>query len=132
MRVHLDYGRSGLEVELPGQHVVKCLQYQPAVPLRDPEAAVAERLAHPIGTRPLRELAAGRRSACVVISDVTRPVPNQVILPPLLRALEESGIARDRILILVATGLHRPKRWRRCPLWPTAFSTTSAWRSAKT
>jgi nickel-dependent lactate racemase len=97
-----------LEVELPGQHVVKCLQYRPADPLLHPELAVAERLARPIGTAPLGELARGRRNACVVISDVTRPVPNPILLPPLLSTLEESGIPRDRILILVATGLHRP------------------------
>lgn len=108
MRVCLDYGRAGLEVELPDEHVVKCLAYQPAQPLDDPEAAVAARLARPTGTPPLAELARGRHDACVVISDVTRPVPNRVILPPILRTLERSGIRRDKILILVATGLHRP------------------------
>ena len=35
-------------------------------------------------------------------------MPNRLILPPLLRTLEEQGIARRDILILVATGLHRP------------------------
>jgi len=108
MRVHLEYGRRGLEVELPAGHVVKCLQYPPADPLPDPQAAVAERLARPTARPPLSELARGRRNACVVISDVTRPVPNHVILPPILATLEAAGIARQRILILVATGLHRP------------------------
>lgn len=108
MRFHLDYGRTGLQVELPDEHVVKCLEYQPAEPLADPQAAIAERLSRPTGTEPLGRLAGGRRDACVVISDVTRPVPNQVILPPLLTRLEQSGIAREKILILVATGLHRP------------------------
>jgi nickel-dependent lactate racemase len=108
MRFHLDYGRAGLEVELPEKHVVKCLRYQPAEPLADAEAALAERLSQPNGAPPLAELARGRRDACVVISDVTRPVPNRVILPPLLAALEQGDIAREKILILVATGLHRP------------------------
>ena len=40
--------------------------------------------------------------------DITRPVPNRLILSPMLRILEEQGIARKDILILVATGLHRP------------------------
>jgi nickel-dependent lactate racemase len=110
MRFHLDYGRTGLQVELPEEHVVKCLRCQPAEPLADPETAVAERLVHPTGTPPFWELAQGRRNACVVISDTTRPVPNRVILPPLLSQLEQSGVSRDEILILVATGLHRPNR----------------------
>jgi lactate racemase len=108
MRVKLDYGRTGLEVELPDRQVVKCLGDQPAQPPSDPSAVLLERLQHPAGTPPLAELARGRRDACVVISDVTRPCPNQLVLPPLLAILEESGIPRDRILILVATGLHRP------------------------
>lgn len=50
----------------------------------------------------------GRRDACVVISDITRPVPNRLILSQVLAKLEAAGIPRERITILVATGLHRP------------------------
>jgi nickel-dependent lactate racemase len=42
------------------------------------------------------------------VCDITRPVPNRLLLPPLLRTLEEQGIPRRDILILIATGLHRP------------------------
>ena len=61
--------------------------------------------ASPIGTPPLAELASGRKNACILICDITRPVPNQLILPPMLRTLEEQGIPRDEILIL---DRHRP------------------------
>jgi nickel-dependent lactate racemase len=44
----------------------------------------------------------------VVISDITRPVPNRLILPPILGTLESAGIRRQDILILIATGIHRP------------------------
>ena len=108
MRVELAYGRTGLSVELPDENFVKSLAYRPAQPLADPVATLEERLRHPTGARPLAELAQGRKNACVLISDVTRPVPNKVILPPLLATLEENGIDRSDILILVATGLHRP------------------------
>ena len=108
MRVHLEYGRTGLDVELPDRNVVGCLQYRPADPLADPDAAVRQVLAQPTGSPPLASLARGRRNACVVISDVTRPVPNQVLLPPILETLEAAGIPRREILILVATGMHRP------------------------
>lgn len=108
MRLRLEYGRSGLEVELPERHLVKSLQYPAVEPLADPLGAVELALDEPIGTAPLSELARGRRNACVVVSDVTRPVPNWLLLPPLLERLEKAGIARENILILVATGLHRP------------------------
>ena len=62
----------------------------------------------PSARPPLAEVARGRKNACILICDITRPVPNSLILPPLLRTLEEQGIARRDILILIATGLHRP------------------------
>jgi len=108
MHVRLEYGRSGLEVELPDDRVIRTLAYKNAAPLEDPAASLAAVLQEPNGTPSLAELARGRSSACIVICDITRPVPNELILQPLLETLEQSGLDRDQILILVATGLHRP------------------------
>jgi len=55
----------------------------------------------------LAELALGRSSAAISICDITRPAPNRLTLPPVLRRLEEAGIPRERTTILIATGLHR-------------------------
>jgi len=109
MRVRLDYGKTGLDVELPGNgKVVGPLSIREAPPLANPQAALEAALANPIGTAPLAELAKGKKDACIVICDITRPVPNQLLLPPILRTLEEAGIPREKITILIATGLHRP------------------------
>jgi len=108
MEVELRYGREGLKLEVPDENLIGVLHMNPLPPLEDPEGEVARALEEPIGSPPLRELAKGKRSACVVVSDITRPVPNRVILPPLLDALEEAGIPKDRITILIATGIHRP------------------------
>lgn len=108
MRIKLDYGKTGLEVNLPDQHLVGPLAIKPAQPLANPEAVLAEALANAIGTPPLAEIARGRKNACILVCDITRPVPNKLILPPLLKILAQSGIARKDILILIATGLHRP------------------------
>ncbi len=104
----LDYGRTGLPVELPAERVVGPLAIRDVPPLADPESAVAEVLGSPIGSAPLRQIAQGRKDACVLVCDITRPVPNRTILQPLLPLLHEAGISRERVLILVATGLHRP------------------------
>jgi nickel-dependent lactate racemase len=108
MRIRLEYGRTGLDVDLPDGPLVRTLAYKDAVPLSDPQTALDEILAQPIGAPPLAELARGKRDACILICDVTRPVPNEMILRPLVATLEAAGIPREKILILVATGLHRP------------------------
>lgn len=108
MKLTLDYGRTGLTVELPADRVVGPLAIRDVPALDDPERDVAAALEQPIGTRALRQIAQGRSDACILICDITRPVPNRTILRPMLKVLQEAGIPRDRTLILVATGLHRP------------------------
>jgi nickel-dependent lactate racemase len=108
MRVKLEYGRQGLYAELPEARIVRTLSYKDAAPLPEPEAALRAMLERPIGTPPLAEIARGRKDACIVICDITRPVPNELILRPMLEILEQAGIPREKITILVATGLHRP------------------------
>lgn len=110
MRVKLDYGRTGLDVDLPDSGLVGPLVIRDAAPLGEPEQAIARAIAEPIGSVPLAELARGKKSACIVICDITRPVPNKLILPPILQTLEAAGLDREEILILVATGLHRPNQ----------------------
>jgi nickel-dependent lactate racemase len=109
MQVTLDYGRTGLDVTLPAESLIAPpLAIKDAPPLADPEGALHEALGNPIGTRPLADLARGKKSACVVVCDITRPVPNKLLLPPILKTIEAAGVPRDRITVLVATGLHRP------------------------
>ena len=107
-RFRLEYGRTGLPVELPDDLSIRHLAYKDATPLKNPAAELQGLLMSPIGSAPLAELARGRRSACILICDITRPVPNELILAQLLPALEDAGIPREEITLLVATGLHRP------------------------
>ncbi len=74
----------------------------------DTALALARAFGAPVGRPPLGQLARGRRSACILICDITRPVPHGRLLPGLVAELEAAGIDRRDILILVATGLHRP------------------------
>lgn len=106
MKATLLCGKETITVDMPESAIL--IENKPAKALDNPVAAVADALNNPIGTKPLRDIAKGRKDACVVISDITRPVPNKVILPPLLKILEESGIEREKITILIATGMHRP------------------------
>ena len=67
---------------------------------------VREAMSNPIGSPNLSELARGKKSCTVIISDHTRPVPSRDILPPMLEQLRE-GNPEIQITLLVATGFHR-------------------------
>lgn len=108
MRITLDYGKTGLEVEIPDRNLVGPLDLAPVPPLADPGRRLEEVLQTPSGTPSLLDLARGKRSACILICDITRPVPNELLLDGILPVLHQAGIPAARILILIATGLHRP------------------------
>lgn len=109
MQITLDYGKTGLDVTLPDDRLIAPpLAIRPAPPLADPEGALEAALKNPTGSKPLSELAKGKKTACVVICDITRPVPNKLILPAIMRTIEAAGVPRDGITVLIATGLHRP------------------------
>ena len=108
MRVQVAYGRQGMLVELPEDRVVGVLTYRDCAPLESPQEQVEHVLDYPTGTPPLVQLARGRRSACILVCDITRPAPNALMLRPLLERLSQCGIPPERTKILIATGLHRP------------------------
>ena len=108
MSIELLYGRGTLAVSPPAGCVPTVIAKHAMPVLADPRGAVERALAEPVDSAPLAELARGKRSACVLICDITRPVPNGLFLPALLRTLLEAGVPREGITVLVATGLHRP------------------------
>ncbi|MDR0576429.1 MAG: nickel-dependent lactate racemase [Candidatus Accumulibacter sp.] len=106
--VDIAYGRGHLKVPLP-EDVEPTIIRKTALPkLQDPRRAVEGALAAPIGAPSLAELARGRESACILICDITRPVPNRLFLRPMIETLMAAGLPPERIVIVVATGLHRP------------------------
>ncbi|GAB4334037.1 MAG: nickel-dependent lactate racemase [Candidatus Abyssubacteria bacterium] len=107
MKITLRYGRGGLDVRLPDKCEVSVFRTGEMPVIADPQGHVREAIKKPVSSPPLRELASGRQTACIVVSDITRPVPNAILLPPILEALESAGICSERIRILIATGIHR-------------------------
>ena len=104
----MKYGRSEIRVDVPDHNLADVLTSQEFPPIDNPERAILDALESPIDSPALSELAKNRESATIVISDITRPVPNKLILPPILKIIEDQGVPRDKINILIATGVHRP------------------------
>ncbi len=102
------YGRGFLPLTLPDGAEATVIRKAVLPKLPDQRAAILDAFAHPIGAPPLAELARGRKSACILICDITRPVPNGLFLRPMIETMAASGIPLANIVVLNATGLHRP------------------------
>jgi lactate racemase len=101
------FGKGEIEVSVPDAFNCYEVRSRKAVAVPDETAAVEWALDHPIASEPLADLAKGKKTAAISVCDITRPAPNRITLPPLLARLHAAGIAREDIVILIATGLHR-------------------------
>jgi lactate racemase len=106
--VEIAYGREMLHLALPAGAEPTVIRKVTLPKLADNAAAIRDAFEHSIGTKPLRDLVRGRKSACILICDITRPVPNGLFLRRMIEMMVAGGIPLDRITVLVATGLHRP------------------------
>ena len=104
VRVALAYGREGTWVEVPDTAEVVAPVDLPT--LGDEAAAIADASA-PAGRAAVDRSPRARRSGGGLFADLTRPMPNRTVLPPLLAELARPGVPDGRITLLCATGTHR-------------------------
>jgi nickel-dependent lactate racemase len=107
-QLELLYGKTPLKVQLPEGCQPTIIRKRAMPVLSQAKDAILKALANPVDAPTLNELARGKSSACILICDITRPVPNHLFLQPLIRVLLGAGLAAKDITVLVATGLHRP------------------------
>ena len=110
MRIKMKYGKTGLDIDFPDDWSIVRIEKNDMPLLENPQQTLQQAFDSPVGAAPLKEDAQNSSSACILICDITRPVPNAVILPVLIRRLIAAGMPPEAITILVATGLHRPNQ----------------------
>jgi lactate racemase len=106
--VSMLYGKDRMALRVPSRTEVLTGPTIPA--LQDPESSVRSALQHPINSTPLATIAKEKapKSVVITMSDITRPVPNKLIITAILEELNRSGIPDEACTILIATGMHRP------------------------
>ena len=103
-RVTLQYGRAGLEIEIPSDNVMMVEpRFVPGLP--DEAAAFRAAVRAPIGRPPLREMIRATDRVAVVIPDHTRPLPRERLLPWLFAELDH--VPERNFVIINGTGSHR-------------------------
>src|SRR5438105_1222869 len=103
MKLKLDYGTTGLAVDVPERAMVIEPLYVP--PVADPAGTLVQAISSPIGKPPLRELVRPGQKVGISVCDITRAQPRQVMLEGLLAQMP--GIRLQNVTIFIATGTHR-------------------------
>lgn len=101
------YGKGKIEFSLRPEMRATVAVSKPVPPVKNELAAVADALAHPIGSPSLRELAKAGDKVCIVFTDITRSCPDQLLVPPILAELRAAGVRDADITLLCGIGMHR-------------------------
>ena len=101
--VQLAYGRTGMTLQVPDD--ARVIEPKHLKGLADEMGAVAAALGRPTGTPPLKAMVKPTDRVAIVISDITRPTPNEKLVPWLLAELDQ--VPRDRFVIINGVGSHR-------------------------
>ena len=104
MKLLLDYGSNGLEVEFPDTRTT-VIEPLSVPPVPNPAAALRHAIQNPMGRRPLRELVKPGQKVGISVCDITRAQPRQLMIEALLA--EMPGIRMEDVTVFIATGTHR-------------------------
>ncbi|MFQ6122606.1 MAG: nickel-dependent lactate racemase [Dehalococcoidales bacterium] len=105
--IELPYGESFLKARIPTRNLAFILSTKHVKGLENEREAITNSLRSPIGAPPLRDCVNRNDKVVVLVTDNTRPCPDDRLLPPILAELEEK-LPRENITIIVAVGLHPP------------------------
>ncbi|MDR1719449.1 MAG: nickel-dependent lactate racemase [Dysgonamonadaceae bacterium] len=107
MTVNFRYGKEEIALTVPDDSLVYIPSYTTVS--TDIETMLLDSISDPVGCLPLSDQLKKRRkgNVVIVVSDITRPIPYHSFLPCLLEYIENEGVSKDEIAIVVATGMHR-------------------------
>lgn len=107
MKVSLNYGHDSMALDIPDKNYMGILKPKDTREIEDPINEVRRSLANPIGSKKLKELVSSQDKVIILASDVSRPAPSSILLPPILKELNETGLSNDQITIVFGLGVHR-------------------------
>ncbi|MBA3441287.1 MAG: nickel-dependent lactate racemase, partial [Pyrinomonadaceae bacterium] len=104
MKVHLQYGASDLDVDIPSSNVhVVTPKFLPG--LADEAASFRSAVREPIDAAPLKDSIRSTDRVAVVIPDITRPLPTDRLLNWVF--VELAHVPAKNFIIINGTGSHR-------------------------
>ena len=107
MKVSLNYGHDSMVLDIPDENYMGTLSPKDSREIEDPINEVRKALTNPISSRKIKELVSSQDKVIILASDVSRPCPSYILLPPILEELNEAGLNNDQITIVFGLGVHR-------------------------
>jgi len=97
-----------VEFDVPDKNLTYYVERKKLPSVPDVRGSVAEALKKPIGIPPLSRLVKKSDKAVVLVDDMTRPTPQNEVLPSVLEELCAGGLSASNVQVMIALGTHRP------------------------
>ena len=104
MKIKLDYGEKGLEIDLKDADVLKPNFQDPIINI---EETIVQKLYKPDFGKGLEEILKNKKTVAISHTDITRATPNNIIIPILIKEIINCGIKKEDIVLINMTGSHR-------------------------
>lgn len=103
--IPMPFGKGYRNVTVTEENLQKVYSFTDPPGLEDETREIERSLQDPLQSQPLASLVGPNDTVCILVSDITRPVPSEKIVPAVLRELPY--VPRKNVTVIVATGLHR-------------------------
>lgn len=106
-KIVLPYGKDTIPIKLPKKNILKICKLKDTPGVEDNIKEIKKAIENPIGSKTISQIAKGKNTAVVICTDITRPTPDQLLIPPILDELNKGGISDKNIKVIIARGQHR-------------------------
>ncbi len=107
MRIGIPFGKRETELNIPDENILNIISEKRVSFNLDEDKIIKDALENPVKSKSLWEISSGKKSACIITSDITRPCPSYKFLPQLVNELNRGGIKNKNIVIVLGVGIHR-------------------------
>ncbi len=106
--ITIPYGYEHLKVNIPGEWLGEVVVPDQVAPAADGNLLIKHAVQNPIGCDPISDWVLPGQKIAVIVDDFTRKTPVHMILPIVLNELDDAGISKSDICVVIAPGTHRP------------------------
>ncbi|MDO8685927.1 MAG: nickel-dependent lactate racemase [Clostridiales bacterium] len=107
MEITLGFCREILKIDICEKNLLGVLEPNPVEAGITGVEEVRRALCEPIGSKKLKDIVKHGEKIAIITSDITRPMPSQVVLPEILSELSQVGSSPEDITVVFAMGNHR-------------------------
>lgn len=105
--VWLPSGKTEVCARIPTRNFLGAIEPKEKQGIQNPTEEIKRALNNPLGTEKLSKMARPDSKVVIIVDDVTRRAPSNLMVPPILEELNAAGVKDENITVMFACGTHR-------------------------